>query len=92
MEIFKPILCGLICTFALSGCASFKMLNARMPLPQRVYIYSGTRLDWAAFNENDAALTKYKVTPPRYPLVDFPFSLTFDTLFLPLAICAEVFN
>ena len=92
MKVFKPILCGLICGVALSGCASFKMLNARMPLAQRVYIYSGTRLDWAALNDNDAALTKYKVTPPPYPLVDIPFSLSFDTLFLPLAICAEFFN
>jgi len=92
MKFFKRILQVFICTAVLSGCASFKMLNARMPLPQRVYIYSGTRLDWAALNKNDAALTKYKVTPPPYPLVDFPFSLTFDTVFLPLAICAEVFN
>jgi len=35
---------------ALSGCATFKSLDvaAHLPLYERILIYSGTRLDWAA--------------------------------------------
>ena len=58
----------------LSGCATFKSLDvaAHLPLYERIFIYSGTRLDWAAIAKNDAALSKLKATPPCYPLVDLP--------------------
>lgn len=76
----------------LSGCATFKTLDADFPLDQRMFIYSGTRLDWAAITENDAALRKFKVAPPRYPLVDLPVSFALDSIFLPLAVFAEIFH
>jgi hypothetical protein len=39
----------------LSGCATFKSLGvaAHLPLYERILIYSGTRLDWAAIAKND---------------------------------------
>jgi uncharacterized protein YceK len=41
---------------------------------------------------NNAALKKIKVTPPRYPLVDLPFSFALDSAFFPLAVIAEIFH
>ena len=89
---FKQIVYGGICILGLSGCATFKTLDADLPLPQRMFIYSGTRLDWAALSNNDSALRKMIVAPPSYPLVDLPLSFSADTLFLPLAVWAEIFH
>jgi uncharacterized protein YceK len=89
---FKPTVYAGICIIGLSGCATFKTLDADFPLDERLFIYSGTRLDWAALAKNDAALRKFKVAPPRYPLVDLPLSFALDSIFLPLAICAEIFH
>ena len=78
----------------LSGCATFKSLDvaAHLPLYERILIYSGTRLDWAAIAKNDAALSKLKATPPCYPLVDLPLSFALDSIFLPLTVSAEIFH
>ena len=92
MIIFRQVVCGGICIIGLSGCATFKTLDADFPLDQRLFIYSGTRLDCAALAENDAALRKFKVAPPGYPLVDLPLSFALDSLFLPLAFLAEIFH
>jgi uncharacterized protein YceK len=89
---FKPTVYAGIFIIGLSGCATFKTLDADFPLDERLFIYSGTRLDWAALAKNDAALRKFKVAPPRYPLVDLPLSFALDSIFLPLAICAEIFH
>jgi uncharacterized protein YceK len=89
---FKQIVCGGIYVIGLSGCATFKTLDAHLPLDQRLFIYSGTRLDWAALAKNDVALRKFKVAQPHYPLVDLPLSLVVDSMFLPLAVCAEIFH
>ena len=83
---------GGICIIGLSGCATFTTLDAHLPLNQRIFIYSGTRLDWAALAKNDSALRKFKVAPPRYPLIDLPFSFALDSMFLPLAAYAEIFH
>ena len=92
MIIFKQIVYWSICIIGLSGCATFKTLDADLSLPQRMFVYSGTRLDWAAIEKNDIALRKYKVSPPRYPLADLPLSFALDSMFLPLALCAEIFH
>jgi len=89
---FKHIVVGGICLIGLPGCATFKTLDADLPLAQRMFIYSGSRLDWAAIANNEVTLKKMIVEPPRYPFVDLPLSLAMDTLFLPLAVCAEVFH
>ncbi|OAI12216.1 hypothetical protein A1359_13885 [Methylomonas lenta] len=81
-----------ICIIGLTSCATFKSLNADVPLVQRIFIYSGTRLDWAALKTNDVAIRKFNTAPPGYPLVDLPLSFALDTLFLPLAISAEIFH
>lgn len=83
---------GIMCLFILAGCASFKTLDTDLPLNQRLFVYSGTRLDWAAITQNKPALSKIKVDPPAYPLIDLPFSVALDTLFLPLALLAVVFQ
>jgi uncharacterized protein YceK len=92
--MFKQVVLGGICIMGLSGCATFKSLdvNAHLPLYERILIYGGTRLDWAAIEKNDAALSKFKATPPCYPLVDLPFSFALDSIFLPLSVSAEIFH
>ncbi len=90
--ILKKIICGAACFIALSGCATFKSLNAEVPLFERIFVYSGTRLDWAALEDNDVAIRKFNTAPPGYPLVDLPFSFALDSLFLPLAVSAEIFH
>jgi uncharacterized protein YceK len=92
VKTFKKIVFGAICSLGLSGCATYKSLNADIPLYQRIFIYSGTRLDWAALEQNDVAIRKFNTAPPRYPLVDLSLSFAFDSLFLPLAISAEIFH
>ena len=78
----------------LSGCGTFKSLDvaAHLPLYERIFIYSGTRLDWAAIAKNDAALSKLKAAPPCYPIVDLPLSFALDSIFLPLTVSAEIFH
>jgi uncharacterized protein YceK len=92
MKTFKEVLYGAICIIGLSGCATFKSLNADVPLYERVFVYSGTRLDWAALKNDTATIRKFKTEPPSYPLVDLPFSFAMDSVFLPLAISAEIFH
>lgn len=88
----NSIVAGMITLMALPGCATFKTLNAEVPLFERIFIYSGTRLNWAAITQNEMATRKFKTAPPSYPLLDLPFSLGLDTVFLPLAINAEIFH
>ena len=88
----KKLIAGSVCVLVLSGCATFKSLNAEVPLYERVFVYSGTRLDWAAIENDDVTIRKFKVEAPSYPLVDLPFSFALDSLFLPLAISAEIFH
>ena len=88
----KNIAIGAICIIGLSGCATFKSLNAEVPLYERVFVYSGTRLNWAALENDEVTIRKFKTEPPSYPLVDLPFSFAMDSVFLPLAISAEIFH
>jgi len=88
----KKFLYAGLCIIGVSGCATFKTLDADLPLNQRMFIYSGTRLDWAAVTKNEPALKKIKVVPPRYPLVDLSFSFALDSLFLPLTASAAIFH
>jgi uncharacterized protein YceK len=84
------LFCSVIAIVALSGCATFKTLETDIPLNQRMFVYSGTRLDWAAINKNNPALSKMKVEPPAYPLIDLPFSFALDSVFFPLSVMAVV--
>lgn len=89
----KHIVFPVLCIISLSGCATFTTLNdTELPLPERTFIYSGTRLDWAALTDNEVALNKFDVAPPSYPLLDIPLSFALDSLFLPLSVCAEIFH
>jgi len=76
----------------LSGCATFKSLNAEVPLFERVFVYSGTRLDWAGLENDEITIRKFHTDPPDFPAADLPFSFALDSLFLPLAISAEIFH
>ena len=93
MTTFLRIVLTAICVFGLAGCATFKTLDdSDIPLARRIFIYSGTRLDWAAFTQNDSTLRKFDTEPPDYPLLDMPLSFALDSLFLPLSLSAEIFH
>lgn len=92
MTTLMKIFITALCIIAQSGCATFKSLDADVPLTQRIFIYSGTRLDWTALENNAVAIRKFNTAPPSLPLVDLPFSFALDTLFLPLAVSAEIFH
>lgn len=100
MNVKKPLIgtCkkigfGMICAVVLSGCATIKTLDdAHLPLNRRIFIYSGTRFDWAVLTENEVTLRKFHVDPLDYPLIDLPLSVALDSLFLPLTVCTEIFH
>ncbi len=81
-----------MCIATLSGCATFRTLDSDLPLNQRMYVYSGTRVDWSELNGNDVVARKAQITAPAYPLVDLPFSFALDSLLLPLTVFAEIFH
>lgn len=81
-----------VCCGALSGCATIHTLDADFPLPERIFIYSGARLDLAALCGNGPALKRMKIEPPAYPGLDLPLSFALDSLLLPMTAYAEFFH
>ena len=69
-----------------TGCATYRTISkAEQGSPK---VFSGTRLDLGAIQGDEIALRKFKVDPPKYPLVDLPFSIGFDAAILPLTVRA----
>ena len=78
----------LLTALLLPGCASVRTADAAKqgaPL-----IYAGTRLDWYSLNGGCCPMDRFGAEAPEYAAVDLPFSALLDTLFLPLAIAAEL--
>jgi len=77
----------LLITIALSlgyvGCATVRTMPTLSSYGSPK-VFSGTRLDYHAVTENTAALGKFKLEAPTYPLIDLPFSAILDTLILPV--------
>ena len=74
----------------LGGCATFRTLSTFDP--KRPMIYSGTRLDWNVTVGDESWPRKFGIEPPRYPILDLPFSFALDTVMLPATINAEIFH
>ncbi len=73
-----------------SGCASLRtMATMELGSPK---IYSGTRLDYHAIKENDAAMGRFNATPPAYPGADLPCSVIVDTIILPVTVSAYLYE
>ena len=69
-----------------TGCATYRTIStAEQGSPK---VFSGTRLDVSAIQGDEIALRKFKADPPRYPLVDLPFSIGLDMAILPLTVRA----
>lgn len=64
------------CAALLCGCATTRTLVDYQP-GDPVY-FAGTRLDLAAIRHDDMALRRFHATPPAWPWLDLPFSLTAD--------------
>ncbi len=74
----------------LGGCATFRTLSTFDP--ERPKIYSGTRLDLNVTVGDESWPRKFGLEPPRYPVIDLPFSFVLDTVMLPATINAEIFH
>jgi len=69
-----------------SGCATYRTIStAEQGSPK---VFSGARLDVSAVLGDEFGLRKFKTDPPRYPLVDLPFSIALDAAILPLTVRA----
>lgn len=84
MSQVRILLLGIIAVlvFDFIGCATIRTMPT-LSTYGSPKIYSGTRLDLHALMENESGLKKFKVEPPKYPLLDLPFSLILDTAILP---------
>ena len=74
----------------LGGCATTSTLSQpaheRKPL-----VMSGFRLDLASLSNNAAAIERFGVSPPSYPLLDLPFSAVFDLFALGYTVPVALF-
>lgn len=70
----------LLITFAsgLAGCATIRTMPS-LGSYGSPKIYSGARLDFNAIAGDESDLRKFRARPPKYPLLDLPFSLVMDT-------------
>ncbi|MFK7858651.1 MAG: YceK/YidQ family lipoprotein [Granulosicoccus sp.] len=76
--------------FSLSGCATISTLS--QPVHERKpLLMSGVRLNLAALNNETAVSQRYGVSPPTYPLLDLPFSATFDIMALTYTVPVSIF-
>ena len=84
MEIIKKAIYAVTLaslSIATTGCATYKTLDAAGANGPK--FFSGTRLDLIAIKKDDIALRKFKVGPPRYPLLDLPASFMLDAIVSP---------
>ena len=66
----------------LNGCATISTINNSVPGSPK--FFSGTRLDITAMADNKAAMKKFTVQPPKYPLLDLPASFVLDLCISPV--------
>ena len=64
-----------------SGCATYRTLDAAGANGPK--FFSGTRQDMYAINNDNVGLKKFKVDPPKYPLLDLPASFILDLIVSP---------
>ncbi|MEJ2553155.1 MAG: YceK/YidQ family lipoprotein [Gammaproteobacteria bacterium] len=76
---YTIILAGLFVTTG--GCATYRTLDAAGADGPK--FFSGTRLDVNSINKDKAGLKKFKVDPPKYPLLDVPPSFMLDLMVSP---------
>ena len=69
-------LCVLAAAALASGCATVASLND--PLDGGPIVMSGTRLNLAALEDRERAEARFDAAPPRWPLLDLPFSAALD--------------
>ena len=73
-----------------SGCATYRTVSAVERGSPRVY--SGTRLDLNAIENDSIQLKKFQAKPPKYPVLDLPASLVLDTVMLPLTASSALYE
>lgn len=74
----------------LSACGTF--LSHEGPRADAPRIYSGVRLDWAAWQGDAHYIERYRLRRPGYPLADLPMSFALDSLLLPLCIYRSIYQ
>ena len=84
MEIIKKSVNALILASlftSITGCATYKTLDAAGDNGPK--FFSGTRMDLNAIKKDGVGLKKFKVAPPKYPLLDLPASFVLDAIVSP---------
>jgi len=72
-----------------TGCSTYRTISEADT--ETVKIFSGTRLDIIAIQEDKLPTKQFKSKPPTYPLLDLPFSFAFDILLLPLTTTSALY-
>lgn len=71
-----------------AGCSTITTINnSKIGGPK---IFSGTRFNLYAIENDPYGMSKFHTTPPKHPLLDLPGSLMLDILFLPLTCSTSV--
>ncbi|MDR4516961.1 MAG: YceK/YidQ family lipoprotein [Nitrosomonas sp.] len=87
MKSFKilvvAILSGAVIVLS-TGCATYQTISVAKHGTSSPRVYSGTRLNIHTITGNRYAQKKFKIAPPKYPLLDLPASFALDTLILPM--------
>lgn len=77
--------------FFLGGCATTSTLS--QPVHEnKPLVMSGVRLNLASLRNDAAASERFGVSPPKYPLLDLPFSAFFDVLVIWYTVPVALFN
>lgn len=87
--IANRLLTGLLLPL-LSACGTF--FSHEGPRADAPRIYSGVRLDWAAWQNDDRYVERYRLRRPKYPAIDMPLSFALDSVLLPLCIYRSIYQ
>ena len=90
MKPRKGMLLLCLVTLHLNGCATVDTIsNAKPGSPK---FFSGTRLDINKLADNNVAIKKFNVQPPKYPLLDLPVSFILDLFIAPLTASVALYE
>ncbi len=80
---FSVVMGGLFIALWISGCGTVRTVPS-LYVSDSPKILSGTRLNLRTLAGEYRISKKFELNPPRYPLIDLPFSLAADMLLLPV--------
>ncbi len=81
----------LVASIGLAACGTIRTMPtlASYDVPK---VYSGTRLDVCGAGQSEACHRQFSMNAPEHPLLDLPFSLVLDTIFLPVTVPVALYE